>query len=78
MAPLGEERLGDLLRREAAAHGFASAWVQFAAGRLSAAPEVVEQLAAEPVPVDEASARALAERYGVAGWQLWSVVRGPR
>jgi hypothetical protein len=70
--------MGDLFRREAAASGYPAEWVQFAAGRLNVSIEVVEQLAAEPVPVGEASAQALGERYGVGGWVLWSVVRGQR
>jgi hypothetical protein len=74
MAPQGDERMGDLFRREAAASGYASAWEQFAAGRLSTTSEVVERLAAEPIPVGEPAARALGERYGVGGWLIWSVV----
>jgi hypothetical protein len=72
---LNDERLADLFRRDAAYLGLGSAWLHFAAGRLGVAPEVVERLAVEPVPPDEAAAQELGSRHGVDGWLLWLTVR---
>ena len=63
-----------LFARDADAAGYGAEWRAYAAGRLATDHDVVERLADEPVPSDEAAAGVLAARYGLDAWVLWLVV----